>query len=340
MHKSTPKVTDGKDNNPLSTKATWGKNWSNRDKESFSIIIISGLCIVLFIILSIFCEESLIWHLVISTGLHLALAFFIFGLAETYMGRRAWIERFEKGISNLMVQKEYLLMIDDAQAEAMAIQILRRIYSFDTHHSDSIIEHIVNYIHEQIPMPYRRNYTSSLTIGSISHMQNAQQRYTVKNTIVYQCKKGSKGDIIEYIQLMHDKDELKNFTAVSVKTETADGLPIEDLTDLAEIKEQGNNQFGFSIQISDAEGYSVREFYKVRIEVEFEIEERQFFYHTIRYPTKNSTFIVNCPPECFIFFKTFCNNNYEIIKYDFGQLHISFAGWLLKNEGIAFQAQF
>lgn len=284
-------------------------------------------------------EQCRITKTTINLISHLGIGGIVIGVLGILFDTRHWIDYFKERLKEIVIEKEYLDKYSLDELTSLQKDVLKA-YFKDQNIGGT--EGFLNYYQEHIQAiignPFRMNVIADF---HIKYLDKSKDKLVVDEVIIFQCK-SNRGKIQKEIKYIPEKNEFEKVEIISVKLEHetfefpkgGKEILIEFASfDEAWLQPEG---LGFIMPMKEYEDWDGL---KITLTLRFIISTQRFISWKMAYITKGLSITINYPDDINIEKMFYCmqNNIKELPgNYD-GHCRWGSDGWILPNEGIAFQ---
>ena len=272
---------------------------------------------------------------------HLGIASLAIGIITILFDTSHWTHYFEKRLSNIVSEKEYLQQLDTQSLINLQTEVLKAYFKNDQiGGSDGFLNYYQKNIQAMIGMPFRTNINVNL---QVSHVPNSE-KLKIKETISYICmaNSGRIQDNVGYIPELGEHDT-ESFYFVSLQHEDfknnvgdSTGTIKFDVAKLMEIQACTDINKGFNLDIKQYNKNGLNVF----IRTDHLINKHRFIGWRMSHPTRNLSATINFPLDLSLAKEFFFNENDSYTEYmdaENGTYSLNINDWLLPDEGITWQ---
>lgn len=270
---------------------------------------------------------------------HLGIAGLAIGIITFLFETPHWTHYFEKRLSKIVTEKEYLTTLSTEDLTTLQVQVLKAYFkNDDIGGEEGFLKYYQQNIQNIIGMPYRTNVDMDLQV-SISDEDETKLR--IKERITYHClpNAGSIQKDVCYIPEVGEHAKSINFEvtlqheSLKSETNTSDSL-VFDLTKLKELKACTEIEKGFGLDISQYNLSGLNIFVKA----DYLIDRSRFLGWRMSHPSKNVSVKITYPENLKLIREFYFNSNDSKTEDDsLGSYFLKINDWLLPDEGLVFQ---
>lgn len=270
---------------------------------------------------------------------HLGIAGIAIGLITFLFETPHWTHYFEKRLSKIVTEKEYLTTLSSEDLTTLQVEVLKACFKNDEiGGEEGFLKYYQKNIQNIIGMPYRTNVDMDLQVSINDEDANTLK---IKERITYNClpNAGSIQKDVCYLSEIGEHAKSVNFEVIlqheKLRSEKnfSDNL-IFDLVKLKELKACTEIEKGFGLDISEYNFTGLNIFVKA----EYLIERSRFLGWRMSHPSKNVSVKINYPENLKLSREFYFNcNDSKTEDNILGSYYLRINDWLLPDEGVAFQ---
>ena len=318
--------------------------------KDFWVIFNKALPFILFGIIFIFISFlphlegtgfSLLREIVISFFSHIGIGLLILGFVTIMIESEHWTVYFEKRLSKIVVDKEYLQKLTEVELTILQTEVLKAYFKNDQiGGTDGFLQHYQNNIQSFIGQPFRTSVIFTLDIKSLP---SDNSKLKVDEYLQFTCmKNGNKcQEFIEYIPDEGEYEHIENIE-VSIQHESfknednPEGKKKYSMENLSQMDALLPKNLGFKFSIAD---YNLDKL-NVVIKLTFIVSREKLISWRMSQPTKGVNIIVHYPKDLNLFREMFFSSSLDFNEEnnrDNNRYTFLLQDWLMPNEGITFQ---
>jgi hypothetical protein len=304
-------------------------------------IIFIGLGLALTLLTIILDHENAISKLGLLLDFlsHVGLGLVIIGLLTILLDFNHWTHYFEKRLSNIVTEKQYLQTLDKDSLAQLQTEVLKAYFNNnEIGGSDGFLTHYQKNIQSLINTPFRTNVN---LVYMVDYLDGDLSKLLVNERMSWICKRNG-GEIQRAVRWMpseYEVETLEDFTIVlqheTLKSKEHDKgeISFSRLDPKGKLVENEKNSF--TLPLDD---YIGLDGLWVQIIVNYTIPLERIIAKRMAYPTRGINLSVQYPKNDFVVAtEPYFNGSRVSTTTMPGNFHLSSEDWIMPDEGITVQ---